>query len=84
MVTILSDASDSPRISFQTSRYEVTEGEGSLDVTVERKGGDITQQSEVLVISTRLVYLENNVRISSCFRSFEFFCIFVVKIYVRL
>lgn len=53
MVTILSDPTDLPKISFQTSQYEVTEGEGSISVTVQRKGGDITQQSEVLVVSKR-------------------------------
>jgi len=56
-VTILKDESDLPKISFQTSAYNVTEGEGSVTVIVERKGGDITQQSIVLVTTKRLVSL---------------------------
>ena len=53
LVTILSDETDLPQISFEMSRYEVTEGEGTLTVTVERHGGDLTQQSQVMVLSRR-------------------------------
>lgn len=55
MVTILADDGDMPRISFEMSEYEVTEGEGSVTVMVERKGGDLTQQSQVLLMSRRYV-----------------------------
>lgn len=52
-VTILEDSKDLPVIRFQQSYYQPMEGGGKVTVEVERKGGDLSTTSQVMVISTR-------------------------------